>query len=245
MNKLKSIISYTLGALIVYSFVALAGTLTPGGNTSTATMYTLSDIYSKIQDISYTAPAHTVSTSSSVVGTMNTLTQVYDALDALTYTASDIATGTSIMGITGNITIPAEADVRADTTYGPNNTLTGEMSAGTPPVEWSSTFGPTSWTAAMSACQGLSTAGGAKPGVTWRLAYLDELISELSIGSLSSKVGGFQAQSYWSNAIVQDPMNNAYLVNMTGSACPGTPGPVCYSERGTGPFPSYYYRCTR
>lgn len=127
---------YIVGTLCALVIVVVAGTLTPGDNTtSTPTMITLSDIYSKIQDLSYSATSsdHSVSTTSSPVGTFNTLSQVYTLLDDLDYTAEDIATGTSIMGVVGNITIPAEADVRLSTAYGPNNTLTGELVIPTDP----------------------------------------------------------------------------------------------------------------
>jgi hypothetical protein len=108
MNKFKIILSYTLGALLVFSFVALAGTLTPGGSTSTATMVTLSDIYSKIQNINYSATSsdHTVSTSSSPsTGTFYTLTQIWSAIpDYLTGNTSNATSTRS--GTTLTLTIP-------------------------------------------------------------------------------------------------------------------------------------------
>ena len=195
-NTLKNTLSYILGAILVFSAVALAGTLTPGGNTSTPTMYTLSDIYTKIQNINFTPSAHTVSTTSSpTTGTFNTLSEIYTALNDLDYTASDIATGTSIMGIVGNITIPAEADVRLSTTYGPNNTLTGEMSAGAAPLEWSGIVGTMTWDAAVAYCANPAN------GYT-RLPTMKELLGGLAgqfIDLPTTNSGFAEGTSYWSD----------------------------------------------
>jgi hypothetical protein len=106
-------------------------------------MVTLSDIYSKIQNINYSATSsdHTVSTTSSPTGTFSTLAEIYDALDDLTYTASNIATGTSIMGITGNISVPPVDKVEDGYFYGPNNTLEGTLPAGGATLEWTADLG--------------------------------------------------------------------------------------------------------
>ena len=211
MSKpLKSILSYTLGAILVFSVVAIAGTLTPGGNTSTPTMYTLSDIYSKIQNINYTASTHTVSTTSSpTAGTFNTLTEIYTLLDDLTYTASDIATGTTIMGIVGNISVPPVDKVEDGYFYGANNALEGTLPARAAPLEWSGFLPPpdSTWTNSVAYCDGLG--GG------YRLPYVEELIQESPIANPAfSKVGGFDPYNYWTNVSHSDP-SGAYAVDMS------------------------------
>ncbi len=111
------------------------------------------------------------------------------------------------MGITGNITIPAEADVRLNTTFGANNSLTGEMSAGTPALEWSATVGPMNWADGVAYCSGLG--GG------YRLPYLEELIQESPMGKPGFiKVGGFSPDIYWSGSTKLDYDTYAYMFNM-------------------------------
>lgn len=101
LTKLKPIASYLLGALLVYTGIVLAGSLTPGEGvtTSTATHYTLSDIYNKLNLNTYSVSSHSVSTSSSPLASMNTLTEIWNSIP--TISASTIATGTTIMGIAG------------------------------------------------------------------------------------------------------------------------------------------------
>jgi hypothetical protein len=226
-NTLKNTLSYILGAILVFSAVALAGTLTPGVSTSTPTMYTLSDIYSKIQNINFTPSVHTVSTTSSpTTGTFNTLSEIYTALNDLDYTASDIATGTSIMGITGNITIPAEADVRLSTTYGPNNTLTGEMSAGAAPLEWSADnpAGYVDWATAGAYCS-VTLGNGYRLPHMWELAQYYQ----------QNGAGSFQAGYYWSSTEYPDDPDFAYGVYVSN-------GYVDFYGKTS---PNYLARCAR
>ena len=128
-TKLRQITITIIATTLVIGGTILAGTLIPDGDTNTPTMYTLSDIYNKLNLNTYSASTHTVSTTSlPTTGTMRTLTEIWDKIP--TITAATIATGTTVMGIPGNITIPAEADVRLNTTFGANKALTGAMPEG-------------------------------------------------------------------------------------------------------------------
>ncbi|MEI8124037.1 MAG: hypothetical protein WCG60_02610, partial [bacterium] len=90
------------------------------------TMYTLSDIYNKLNLNTYTPSAHTVSTTSlPTSGTFNTLTEIWNSIP--TISASTIATGTTIMGIAGT--------------------------NGSPALEWSGTIGAMTWDDAKAYCE--------------------------------------------------------------------------------------------
>jgi hypothetical protein len=104
--KTKQTIFSALAFIIILGGTILAGSLIPTGPVGTPTMYTLSDIYNKLNLNTYTPSAHTVSTTSlPTSGTFNTLTEIWNSIP--TISASTIATGTTIMGIAG--TNPAYA----------------------------------------------------------------------------------------------------------------------------------------
>ena len=123
--KTKQIIFSALAFLIILGGTILAGSLIPTGPVGTPTMYTLSDIYNKLNLNTYTPSAHTVSTTSlPTSGTFNTLTEIWNSIP--TISASTIATGTTIMGIAGT--------------------------NGSPALEWSSDQEAMTWDAAVAYC---------------------------------------------------------------------------------------------
>jgi hypothetical protein len=106
--KTKQTIFSALAFIIILGGTLLAGSLIPTGPVGTPTMYTLSDIYNKLNLNTYTTTAgnHSISTTSlPTTGTMHTLTEIWNSIP--TISASTIATGTTIMGIAG--TNPAYA----------------------------------------------------------------------------------------------------------------------------------------
>jgi hypothetical protein len=195
MNKLKTIFAYTLGGVVLLGVVALAErSLTPldGSSTSTGTMYTLSDVYNKIQDFDFSPDPHNTSTTSLPAVSMNSISEIYTSLVNLNLSSTTIATGTTIMGITGNITLPAINKVQEGVVFGPGNSLTGTLPAA---LEWSSDQGLKTWSAAVAACTNM--------GSTWRLPKLGELKAAMSNSFLddgSILPGGLAEYTYyWSS----------------------------------------------
>jgi len=111
-SKLKQITVIVIATTLVIGGVIIAGSLTPSGNTSTPTFYTLEDIYQKLNLNTYSASTHSVSTTSSPTGTMHTLSDIWDKIP--TITASTVATGTTILGIPGTARIITGASETPD-----------------------------------------------------------------------------------------------------------------------------------
>ena len=197
-----STLSYILGAVLVFGGVALAD-LIPIGSSIEPTMVTLEDIYQKTQDFAYPTSTHNISTESAPVepGTMHTL--------------SDIWTGLN------NFILPPTSKVEDGYFYGPNGSLEGGLSAGSPTLIWETPVVGDSppyvdWNAATDYCADL-TEGNVATG-TWRLPYVEELIQESPIANPNlTQVGGFKTdKKYWS--IVTYPGNSdyAYSVRVSG-----------------------------
>ena len=221
-NTLKNTLSYILGAILVFSFVALAGTLTPGGNTSTPTMYTLSDIYNKLTIPSYTPPAHTVSTSSSpTTGTFNTLSEIYSAIPA--FLTGDTSNATSTRSDTTlTLTIPRGiSDGTATLSTSSANLTAGNIKddviifgvegtyagAGAPALVWEAGPGTNmNWNAGTAYCGGLST----DQAIVWRLPS----VTELSTAYTSGVPGSFEEDNYWSGTTFSDIPTSAYVFYM-------------------------------
>ena len=149
-TKFKQIIFYVLGAFLVVGGVVLADIInkllpTSSPSSPSTNMVTLEDIYKKTQDFTYTKPSsHDISTSSLPSNSMNTLQDIWDSLTLNPISSSTILTSNTIMGIAGNVTLPAEGDVRKDTVYGSSdvnstNYHTGGLvvSSGPAPLVWS------------------------------------------------------------------------------------------------------------
>lgn len=172
-KNIKPIISYILGAILVFGGVVLADKLIPTGSVIEPTMVTLEDIYQKTQDFTYTTNSHDLSTTSvpAEPGTMHTL--------------SDIWTGLT------DFILPPESKVEDGYAYGPNGSLEGSAPAGTPTLEWSADQGSMTWDAAETYCQGI---GGGLPTI-------DELIAALTAQFVNSSpfMSGFaEGTYYWS-----------------------------------------------
>jgi hypothetical protein len=219
-TKLKSLSIYIITTLLILGGVALAGTLAPtGGNTSTPTMYTLTDIYQKTQDFTYTEQSHDVSTDNEPAepGTMHTL--------------SDIWTGLT------NFILPPTSKVEDGYFYGPNGSLEGKLSAGTPSLTWSSndymesdTPAYTDWNTATTFCND-STEGEVSQG-TWRLPTYPELVAKY-LATNPGNASGFQTGYYWSSTEYPFNSDNAYYVYMNYG----------YASLSGKSNPSYYARC--
>ena len=219
--NLKQLITYILGAFLIIGGVAFAGSLTPSVNISTPNFVTLSDIYNKILNNTYTVSTHLVSTTSAPVSSMNTLSDIWNAIP--TISAGTIINGTTIMGVAGtyNISNLTPDKVLSGITYGTSSTGT---SAGVQPTEWygsDTPTGTTDWNTGSSICAGLSTAGGAKPGVAWRLPTYQELLTIYLDNNGTPP--GFQGAGvaypssgdfYWSNTDVPTDNTSAYAVGM-------------------------------
>lgn len=234
--KAKQTIFSALAFLIILGGTILAGSLMPTGPVGTPTMYTLSDIYNKLNLNTYTPSAHTVSTTSSpTAGTFNTLTEIWNSIP--TISASTIATGTTIMGITGTMNDPAGAtggrtlattdkiisDSFAFATDG--TIINGTGSAGAPALEWSADdpAGYVDWATAEAYCTGLG--GGYRLPHMWELAQYFQQNGQ----------GSFQADYYWSSTEHWFDTNLVYHVNMDN-------GDVNYVLK-TRPY--YLARCVR
>lgn len=104
MNSSSRKISlYVAGTLCTLGIVVLAGSLAPTvENTSTASNYTLSNIYTKLTNntVSATEGNHSVTNSSAVATTSYTLADIYEAIPTLD--ATKILTGTTYMGVEGS-----------------------------------------------------------------------------------------------------------------------------------------------
>ena len=117
-TKLKQIVTYILGAVLVIGGVVFAGSLTPSVSTNTSNFVTLSDLYNKIIDNTYSNSTHSVSTTSAPVSTMYSLSDIYNAIPTIsTYIIINSAT---IMGVQGTYDISnlTPDKVRAGVTYG-------------------------------------------------------------------------------------------------------------------------------
>ena len=147
-TKLKSILFYIIGAILVLGGTIFASSLSPTVDVSTPShLYTMEDIYQRLGNLNYTPSVHTVSiTSSPTDTTMHDLTEIWNNFP--TISADSIATGTTVMGVTGSmygtsspdyvlttagvgagdVILPDASDVRKGVTYGPNGSLTGEAS---------------------------------------------------------------------------------------------------------------------
>ncbi len=215
-NKLKTFSLYLLGGLVVIGVVALAGSLTPGGNTSTPTMYTLSDIYNKLTVPAYTSsPTHSVSTTSSPLASMRTLTEIWNAIVIKTGDVAVVTTSTSTNKLL--LTVPAGTYLGSATVSTTSTAFTsaniksgvdlfgiiGELSSGPAlncsvpagsSLAWSASQGSLNWTNAGIACAAL--------GSCWRLPTIDELVAGLTAQfvDVPSTEGGFAEGSYyWSS----------------------------------------------
>lgn len=87
--------------VILYYGAVQAGSLSPTASPA-ATMYTLSDIYTRLTtNATATLASHAFAPSGSPAGTLYTLTQVYDAIP--TISADKVGTGTSYLGVSGTL----------------------------------------------------------------------------------------------------------------------------------------------
>jgi len=145
--NLKQIASYVLGATLVVGGVVVAGSLTPSANTSVPNFVTVSDLYNKVTNNTFSASTHTVSTTTAPASSMYTVSQVYNAIPTLD--ASKIATGTTYMGVIGTLST--------------TTTLT-----------WSTGSSNDYWGVVGPYCSAL-TEGGQLAG-TWRLPKYSELV---------------------------------------------------------------------
>ena len=216
----KQITVTVIATVLTIGGVILAGSLTPSGDTSTPTMYTLSDIYNKLNLNTYSASTHTVSTTTTPTGTMRTLTEIWDKIP--TITASTVATGTTILGIsgtakvitgTGTGTIATTTEVLTNYyAYDANGAvIQGAASAGAV-TEWyanDTPAGTTAWATGYTTCANLSTAGGSNPGVEWRLPTKTELVAKYN-----GDHTGFQSGFYWSSTEYPGSSDLAYDVLM-------------------------------
>jgi hypothetical protein len=197
--NLKSIISYLIGAVLVFGGVALADKLIPTSDTSAPTMFTLEDIWKKTQNLNYTTSDHDISTTSAPIepGTMKTLADIWQGLT--------------------DFVLPPTSKVEDGYFYGPNSSLEGELSTGATVLTWETPVASDSpsyidWNVATDYCANL-TEGNVTPG-TWRLPYVEELIQESPIANPNfTQVGGFKTdKKYWS--IVTNPSNSSYAYSV-------------------------------
>ena len=262
-TKLKSISFFVLGALLVLGGVILAGSLTPSGNTSTPTFYTLSDIYNKLNLNTYSASTHTVSTTSlPTTSTMHTLTEIWDKIPVIDY--SQILDTYSIMGATGTIAVKTN-----DTAVVTTSTTTNKLLL-TVPVGYysgSATVSTTSTafdaaniksgtnlfgiTGAMSAgtpatVWSANMTGGAshiwQEGIDYCAGTVDgttgwhlPFLWELLKYYQQNGTGDFQSDSYWSSTEYVVDLNSAWAVNMLD-------GNIAHLTKD---FPFNYVRCAK
>ena len=220
MNKLKTIFAYTLGGIVLLGVVALAGSLTPTGSTSTGTMYTLNDIYNKLTTSTSTAEEgiHDISTTTTPNpdGTMRTLKEIYEKIPSiLTLSSSTVDVPYGIYATTTLDTIDTDLTALKIATgteiFGIQGTYTG------PTLEWSSDQGSKTWSAAGTAC---ATWGG-------RLPKLGEILNALSQQFVEGGTygpGGFAGDTiYWSSTEVDSDFawygynGSGYILNYVDS----------------------------
>ncbi len=217
-NFFKHLLSYILGATLVIGGVVFAGTLTPSVSTDTANFVTLSDIYNKIILNTYSTSTHSISTTSAPTASMHTLYEIYNIIPTLL--PATILTNTTIMGVAGtyNTSNLIPGNVATGTAYGTSSVGTLVEAQAT---EWDATDNPAgnvNWFAGGTYCASLSSVGGTKDGMPWRLPSQTELIAKYN-GDHS----GFEEYgTYWSGTTDTDPehSDSAYGVHMTfGPAC--------------------------
>jgi len=228
-TKLRQITISLISTTLVITGVILAGDLTPSASPA-GTLYTLSDIYNKLNLNTYSAEAgvHSLSTTTlPSVATMYTLTEIWNKIP--TIVASTIATGTPIMGIvgtakvvtgTGTGTVATTAQVITDYyAYDADGAvIQGEASAGTPATVWSADMagGTHTWQ------EGIDYCAGTVDGTTgWHLPYIWELAKYYQ----ENGQGDFQVGDYWSSTEVN--VIFAYRLSMNDGAIssPSKSGP--------------------
>ena len=234
-TKFKNFSILLVAGILVIGGVILAGSLTPSGDTSTPTMYTLEDVYQKLNLNTFTPSTHTVSTTSlPTTGTMHTLTEIWNKIP--TIVASTVATGTTILGIPGTAKVvtgtgtgdPATTDqvITDYYAYDANGAvIQGAASAGAT-LTWEAGAGTAmNWNAGTAYCGGLST----DQAIVWRLPSPNELVAAYNSGV----PGGFAGGSYWSGTTNPDYPDYAYYVNMNSGLV----------SRLSKTAPGFYVRC--
>lgn len=172
--RFKQIISYILGAILVMGGAVIAGSLTPSANTSTPNFVTLSDLYNKVINNTFSTSTHSISTTTVAASSMYSLLDVYNAIPTLD--ASNIATGTTYMGVVGTLVDSALTWSSSD--Y-PNN--------GSPIL--------TGWNTGSLFCAN-ATNGGYND---WRLPTVGEL--RLKFEETDSAPVDFSDGIYWSRSM--------------------------------------------
>ena len=127
-NKLSQIITYIFVATLIVGGVVFAGSLNSSVNTGTTNFLTLSDLYNKIVNNTYSTSTHSLSTTSVPASTMHTLAEIYNAIP--TIDAGTIINGITVMGVTGtyNASNLIPNNVLSGTSYGTSSV--GTLSAG-------------------------------------------------------------------------------------------------------------------
>ena len=227
-NNIKQFSIYIITTLLILGGVVLAGTLAPtGGNTSTSTMYTLTDIYNKLTaGTSATEGNHIITTSGTPAISMNTLKDIYDSIPA--YITLDDSTTTIPFGIYATTTLDSiDTDlvagniVEGATIFGVEGNV--EVGGGTSVWDtsestgliWTANQGIMNWDDAKDACIAV---GG-------RLPLVAELTAGLSAQFESSLLSGFtEYADYW--AIDEVSPSQAYYCSGSYSYPPSTAGNV-------------------
>lgn len=183
---LRSIPAIIVSTIAVVSITFAAGTLTAPSGSPTATSYTLGDIHNKILNITFTPSTHTVSTTTDPGITFVSLSDIYTELDnaSTTIVSGNIKTGVQIFGITG--ALPTVTPLEWQTPDPAVTKAFDEASGGV-------------GNGAKEYCENLSTAGGTKPGVAWRVPTFAELVNVNSFGD--NALSGFQSTAYWSSVV--------------------------------------------
>lgn len=131
-KKLKSIFlscATVIIAVVTIFAIVQAGNLEPPGSPA-ATMYTLSDIYTRLTtNATSTEGDHPFSPSASPASSMYTLTQIYNAIP--TIVTNTVKLGTSYLGVTGTLTPDGGTAAVADLFNGKTAHLTADWTLDT------------------------------------------------------------------------------------------------------------------
>jgi hypothetical protein len=227
MKKFKITLSYILGGVVLLGVVALAGSLTPTGSTSTGTMYTTSDIYNKLTTgTDATERNHPTSTTTTPnpEGTMFSLKQIYEAITNIQQEISDSSTSVPY-GIYSTTTLDTiDTDLTASniatgtTMFGILGTYTGAVEWQTPDPGVNLCWGPYDSTWEGGAPDSCLTGGAVdycnnlvyQGHDDWRLPSAGELVDAFHTGV----PGSFAGYYYWSR--VESGYDSAWYVGNDG-----------------------------